>query len=181
MAEDNIMLESVRYMFVIDDDPVQTEMIKDYLKERYIFEMKTYENGEDAMADVKKFKPEIVVLDYHLSSSDENAKNGVEVLKEIKQLSPETKVIMFSGQDNINIALDSMRNGAYDYIIKGETAFNKMETTVNRLGEMHKMAAVNTAQKRTITFLFIIIALIIVVGVLYFFNSAKFDNGLLNK
>ena len=176
MAEDNIMLESVRFMFVIDDDPVQTEMIKDYLKERYIFEMKTYENGEDAMADVKKLKPEIVVLDYHLSSSDPNAKNGVEVLKEIKQLSPETKVIMFSGQDNINIALDSMRNGAYDYIIKGETAFNKMETTVNRLGEMHKMAAVNTAQKRTITFLAVILILVILAGVYYLLNTEHVDN-----
>jgi DNA-binding NtrC family response regulator len=138
--------------------------------------MKTYENGEDAMADVKKLKPEIVVLDYHLSSSDPNAKNGVEVLKEIKQLSPETKVIMFSGQDNINIALDSMRNGAYDYIIKGETAFNKMETTVNRLGEMHKMAAVNIAQKRTITFLAIILILVILAGVYYLLNTEHVDN-----
>ena len=169
MADDNIMLEDSRHMFVIDDDPVQTEMIKDYLKDRYIFELKTYENGELAMPDIIKLKPEIVVLDYHLSSNNPQAKNGVEVLKEIKQASPTTKVIMFSAQDNINIALDSMRNGAYDYIIKGETAFNKMENTVNRLGEMHKLEAVNTAQKRTILFLVIFILIIIALGVLYYF------------
>jgi hypothetical protein len=67
-----------------------------------------------------------------------------------------------------------MRNGAYDYIIKGETAFNKMETTVNRLGEMHKLEAVNTAQKRTITFLAVIIGLIVLMGVLYFYFGAPF-------
>jgi DNA-binding NtrC family response regulator len=96
------------------------------------------------------------------------------VLKQIKQISSQTKVIMFSAQDNINIALESMRNGAYDYIIKGETAFNKMETTVNRLGEMHKLEAVNTAQKRTITFLAVIIGLIVLMGVLYFYFGAPF-------
>lgn len=172
MADDNIMLENVRYMFVIDDDPVQTAMISDYLKERYIFELKTYENGEDAMTDVSGLKPEIVVLDYHLNSSNSGAKNGIEILKDIKKLSPETKVIMFSGQDNINIALESMRNGAYDYIIKGETAFNKMENTVNRLGEMHKMEAVNIAQKRTIIFLAVALSIFVLLGVLYFFFGA---------
>lgn len=172
MDNDNIMLEDVRYMFIIDDDPVQVEMIKDYLGERYVFELKVYENGEAALPDVERLKPEIVVLDYHLSSNNPGAKNGIEVLKEIKRIHPETKVIMFSGQDNIDIALESMRNGAYDYIIKGETAFNKMENTVNRLGEMHKLESVNVAQRRTITFLSVVIGLIVLVGILYYFFGA---------
>jgi DNA-binding NtrC family response regulator len=79
---------------------------------------------------------------------------------------------MFSGQDNIDIALESMRNGAYDYIIKGETAFNKMENTVNRLGEMHKLESVNVAQRRTITFLSVVIGVIVLLGVLYYFIGA---------
>lgn len=172
MDNDNIMLEDVRYMFIIDDDPVQVEMIKDYLGERYVFELKVYENGESALPDVERLKPEIVVLDYHLNSSNPGAKNGIEVLKEIKRLNAATKVIMFSGQDNIDIALESMRNGAYDYIIKGETAFNKMENTVNRLGEMHKLESVNVAQRRTITFLSVVIGLIVLLGILYYFLGA---------
>jgi DNA-binding NtrC family response regulator len=174
MASENYMLENVRYMFIIDDDPIQVEMIKDYLGERYIFELKVYEDGEKAMKDIEAFKPEIVVLDYHLNSNNPNAKNGVEVLKEIKRINPPTKVIMFSAQDNIDIALESMRNGAYDYIIKGETAFNKMENTVNRLGEMHKLESMNTAQKRTITFLGVVLGLFVVLGVLYLFYGAPF-------
>lgn len=174
MSNENYMLENVRYMFIVDDDPVQVEMIKDYLGERYIFELKVYEDGEAALKDVPTLKPEIVVLDYHLSSNNPAAKNGVEVLKEIKKLNPTTKVIMFSGQDNIDIALESMRNGAYDYIIKGETAFNKMENTVNRLGEMHKLESMNIAQKRTITFLAVVLGLFVVAGVLYLFYGAPF-------
>ena len=172
MDNDNIMLEDVRFMFIIDDDPVQVEMIKDYLGERYVFELKVYENGEAALPDISLLKPEIVVLDYHLSSNNPSAKNGIEVLKEIKRLNPASKVIMFSGQDNIDIALESMRNGAYDYIIKGETAFNKMENTVNRLGEMHKLESVNVAQRRTITFLSVVIGVIVLLGILYYFVGA---------
>lgn len=173
MAE-NLMLEKFRYMFIIDDDPVQTEMIKDYMSERYIFDLKVFENGDDAMDDVEKLKPEIIVLDYHLNSQKPDARNGVEVLKDIKSKSPHTRVIMFSGQDNINIALDSMRNGAYDYIIKGETAFNKMENTVNRLGEMHKLEAINKAQKKTITVLGVAISIFVILGILYYFYGAPF-------
>jgi DNA-binding NtrC family response regulator len=149
-------------------------MIKDYLKDRYIFDIRVFDSGEAAMEQIQQLKPEIVVLDYHLNANNPGAKNGIEVLKQIKQINSQTKVIMFSAQDNINIALESMRNGAYDYIIKGETAFNKMETTVNRLGEMHKLEAVNTAQKRTITFLAVIIGLIVLMGVLYFYFGAPF-------
>lgn len=178
MASENYTLENVRYMFIIDDDPVQVEMIKDYLGERYIFELKVYENGETAMKDVESLKPEIVILDYHLNSANPTAKNGVEVLKEIKIINPATKVIMFSAQDNIDIALESMRNGAYDYIIKGETAFNKMENTVNRLGEMHKLESMNIAQKRTITFLAIMLGIFIVLGVLYlYYGAPMFEKG----
>jgi len=175
---DNLTLENVRYMFVIDDDPVQTEMIKDYLKERYVFELKTFADGESALAEVERLKPEMAVLDYHLNSNNASAKNGIDVLKEIKRLSPETRVIMFTGEDNINVALESMRNGAYDYIIKGETAFNKIENTVNRLGEMHRLEAVNVAQKRTILFLSIGIGIIILLAILYAVLGSPFKHEL---
>ncbi|MBK7690442.1 MAG: hypothetical protein IPJ31_04775 [Bacteroidetes bacterium] len=54
-------------------------------------------------------------------------------------------------------------------ILLKETAFNKMETTVNRLGEMHKLESINTAQKRTIMILSIVIAAALALGILYFF------------
>ena len=174
---DNLSLENSRHMFVIDDDPVQTEMIKDYLNERYVFTLKTYSDGEAALSDLVIFHPEMIVLDYHLNSNTPSAKNGIEVLKEIKKLSPATKVIMFTGEDNINVARESMRNGAYDYIIKGETAFNKIENTVNRLGEMHRLEAVTIAQKRTILFLSVGIGVIVVLAILYALLGSPFKYG----
>jgi two-component system, OmpR family, response regulator len=171
MAEQPIELEHVRYMFIIDDDEFQREMIKDYMVERYLFEVKTYETGEAAYTDIKNLKPEIIVLDYHLNSHDSNAADGVAVLKEIKKLSPVTEVVMFTGEDKLDTALSSMRNGAFDYVVKGESAFHKIETVIDKLGERHKVYAINLAQKRTITFLASVIGLIIIGAIIYFLKA----------
>lgn len=173
MAEKPLELEHVRYMFVIDDDEIQREMIKDYMMERYLFTIKTYDNGEDAYSDIKALKPEIVILDYYLNSHNANAANGLDVLKEIKTTSPITEVVMFTGEDKLDVALGSMRNGAFDYVVKGESAFNKIENVINTLGERHKALVIQSAQKRTISFLIGVICLILTGALIYFFKSKE--------
>lgn len=51
-----------RYVFLVDDEPIQNEMLKDYLSERFIYEFKTFENGEDALQNMN-LKPEVIILD----------------------------------------------------------------------------------------------------------------------
>jgi two-component system, OmpR family, response regulator len=165
MANLDYTVEHVRYMFIIDDDAVQREMIKDYMADRYKFDIKTFEDGESAFDAVSKFKPEIMVLDYHLNAQNPSAKNGVDVLKQIKSLSPNTAVVMFTGEDKLETALESMRNGAYDYVVKGESAFNKIEKVINNLGENHRLLIINQSQKRTITFLGVALAIIVAIAI----------------
>ena len=172
MAEKVINLEHMRYMFIIDDDAVQREMIKDYMAERYLFNIKIFDNGEEAMHEIDTDKPEIIVLDYHLNAHNPSAKNGIDILKEIKEKSPASEVVMFTGEDKLDTAIASMRNGAFDYVVKGESAFNKIEKVINTLGERHRMQAINTAQKRTIAFLITVIGLIIL-GTILFYMSGK--------
>ncbi len=158
--------KSKRYLFLVDDEPIQNEMLKDYLNERFLFETKIFENGEDALQNMH-LNPEIIVLDYHLSAHKKDAKNGVEVLKLIKDAHPESQVIVLSGQDKIDVAIDTMKYGAYDYVIKGESAFSRIENLINNLGELHKMKAINKGYRNTIAMLVTVISLI-VLGVIYF-------------
>ena len=122
--------ETNRSIFLVDDEPIQNEMLKDYLSERFLYDIKTFDNGEDALKNMGE-NPYIVVLDYHLSAHNPKAKNGVEILKTLKESYPETQVIMLSGQDQLEVAIDSMKYGAYDYVVKGETAFSRMENIIN--------------------------------------------------
>ena len=164
--------DSKHTVFLVDDEPIQNEMLKDYLSERFLFNIKTFDNGEDALKSMNQ-NPDIVVLDYHLSASKPNAKNGVEILKAIKENHPEVEVIMLSGQDKIDVAVDSMKYGAYDYVVKGETAFSRMENILNNVSELHKVKVINSAYKKTIILLSVVIGLIVLMALyLMFFTNA---------
>lgn len=156
-----------RYVFIVDDEPIQNEMLKDFLTERYLYTINVYENGEAALKDMH-LRPEIVVLDYHLSGSNRDAMDGVQVLKAIKESNPETQVIMLSGQDKIEVAIDTMKYGAFDYVVKGESAFSRVENIINNASEIHKLKVINASQKKAITFLVAVISLIFL-GSIYMF------------
>jgi len=166
------MATNKRYIFLVDDEPIQNEMLKDYMNERFVYETRTFDNGEDMLQNMH-LNPEIVVLDYHLSAHKPEAKNGVEILKLLKDKHPETQVIMLSGQDKIDVAIDSMKYGAYDYVVKGETAFSRTENILNNIGELQKMKTINKGYKNTIIIMSIVLATIIALSLyLYFFTDA---------
>jgi len=156
--------QSTRYIFLVDDEPIQNEMLKDYISERFQYKIKTYENGESAIKDMN-LDPEIVVLDFHLNSHLANAQNGVEVLKKIKELQPATQVIMLSGQDKLDVAVDSMKHGAYDYVIKGETAFSRMENVLNNINELSNAKAANTSYKKIVTSLYVALGVLVLLSI----------------
>jgi two-component system OmpR family response regulator len=161
-----------RYLFLVDDEPIQNEMLKDYLNERFLYEVKVFDNGEEAMQNMH-LNPEIVVLDYHLSSQNRDAKNGVEILKAMKDQYPNTQIIVLSGQDKIDVAVDTMKYGAYDYVVKGESAFSRIENVINNASELHKMRTINKGQRNTILMLSTVIGLIIIASVYFLIIKPK--------
>jgi DNA-binding NtrC family response regulator len=159
--------KNTNIIFLVDDEPIQNEMLKDYISERFNYEIKTYTSGEDAIKDLH-LNPDVVVLDFHLNSHIPTAKNGVEVLKDIKALVPATQVIMLSGQDKLDVAVDSMKYGAYDYVIKGETAFSRTENILNNIKELRNLKASNNSYKTmTMVLTIAVIACCIISLVLY--------------
>jgi len=163
------MATDKRYIFLVDDEPIQNEMLKDYLNERFVYEIKTFDNGEEMLQNMH-LNPEIVVLDFHLNAHNTNAKNGIEILKTVKDNYPQVQVIMISGQDKIDVAVDSMKYGAYDYVVKGETAFSRTENILNNISELHKAKTINKAYKRTITVLSVTLIIIVALAIYFRFN-----------
>lgn len=154
--------QSTRFIFLVDDEPIQNEMLKDYISERFLYQIKTYESGEAVLADMH-LNPEIIVLDFHLNSHRPDAENGVDVLKKIKAQNSQAQVIMLSGQDKLEVAIDSMKHGAYDYVVKGETAFSRMENILNNINELSSVRAANNNYKKVNTLLYI--SLVVVIGI----------------
>lgn len=156
-----------RYVFLVDDDSFQNELLKDHLSEHFTYEFKTFDNGEDALKEMN-LNPEVVILDYHLNNDNPLAKNGLDVLKEIKQASPSTDVIMISGQDKIEVAVDTMKYGAFDYVVKGPSAFTRTENILNNISEIHQMRIINQGYRNTILMLSIVIGLILLLAIYMF-------------
>lgn len=163
---------STRYVFLVDDEPIQNEMLKDYLSERFLYNFKMFSSGEEALNNMQ-LDPEIIVLDYHLNAHDPGAQNGVQILKEIKEKYPAVQVVMVSGQDKIQVAVDSMKYGAYDYIVKGETAFSRMENTLNRIGELHTAKSMHSSYRKGVIFLGIAFVCILILSIYLLMNGSK--------
>jgi two-component system, OmpR family, response regulator len=158
--------KSDQYIFLVDDEPIQNEMLKDFLSEKFDYAIKTYDNGESALKDIQQLRPQLIVLDYHLNAHLPEARNGIDVLKMFKDAYADAKVIMLSGQDRIEVAIDSMKYGAFDYVIKGETAFSRMENIINYIGQVESIQAANKTYKNII--IGFIIAFILVIAASFY-------------
>ncbi|MBC8046289.1 MAG: response regulator [Fimbriimonadaceae bacterium] len=120
-------------VFIVDDEPMHAQMMEDYLKQKFpSFTIYKYSTGEECNENMDK-NPGIIILDYHLNAIDKSARNGAQILEHIRRKYEDTVVIMISGQDKIEVAVDCMRVGAYDYITKNETAFIRTENAISRL------------------------------------------------
>jgi len=72
---------------------------------------------EDAVEKFLKTKPDIVTMDIHMPSRD-GLKSGVDACKAIKEINPETKVIMVTALGHRKSVIDAIKAGANDYIVK---------------------------------------------------------------
>jgi CheY-like chemotaxis protein len=124
-----------RTVFLVEDEPLQRQLMLDYLKGKFTLDLHDFGSGEEALNNLH-LKPEIIILDYHLNSSDPEASNGIEVLKKIREVLPLTQVIMLSSQDKISVSVDCMKHGAFDYIVKGDSAFSRLQHIFGNLDEM---------------------------------------------
>ena len=126
-------------LYIVDDDPMHSQMMHDHIQKKHNFQIKTFSTGEDAVEAMNGIQPGIVVLDYHLDSVKAGARNGVEILQFLKKNYPDTDVIMFSGQDKIDVAVDSMQYGAIDYVVKNESAFVRTEHAIQRIADKYRL------------------------------------------
>lgn len=98
-------------IFLIDDEESIRRGISMNLKQDY--KIQSFSNAEDAIEHIRSESPDLVLLDIGLPGMD-----GIEALQEIKNIDPKILVIMVTGFEDIESVISSMKQGAYDYIIK---------------------------------------------------------------
>jgi len=101
-----------KLVFIVDDEPSILTLLNHWVKNQWNYKVKTFERGYDMLENLLD-NPDLVLLDIMLPDI-----NGTEVLKQIKQTNPKLPVIMLSAQGSIDVALESIKIGAYDYFPK---------------------------------------------------------------
>ncbi len=132
---------------IVDDDPSMCEMIRDTIEKKLPgATVNVYNTGEDALAAITS-EPDIAVLDYQLDTIKPDAMNGIQILSKLKARYANLPVIFLTGQDRIEVASNTIKYGAYDYIVKNETAFHKLELAFTQLANLRTLKKSNGFQK----------------------------------
>lgn len=113
--------------FIVDDDPFCSSAYEQHLNNIGFYDIYYFQNGDECL-DNLFLKPDIILLDHNMDNL-----SGFEVLKKIKRFDPNIYVVMISGQDEINVAVESLKYGAFDYVIKDNSVCEKLNEIIQRI------------------------------------------------
>jgi len=111
-------------IFIVEDNEWYNRLLVHNLSLNPDFEVVSFFNGWDCINNLDK-NPDLVTLDFRLPDI-----SGIEVLKRIKQQNYETQVILISEQDDIDVVVELLKEGAYDYIVKSNDIKERLHNTI---------------------------------------------------
>ena len=122
-------------ILLVDDEEQFVESLADRLRLRN-YNVTTCLNGTDAIAQLEQLNFDVVILDVQMPDI-----NGLEVLKRIKEMKPLTEVLMLSGHAEVENAIEGMKSGAFDFLIKpaeSDELFAKINKAYERKAEQEQ-------------------------------------------
>jgi len=130
-------------ILVVDDEGDFLETLMNRLKKRNIGTIGCA-SGEEAVRLAKQHQFDVVILDIKMPGG----MDGIETLREIKRIRPETEVILLTGHASLETSVEGMKQGAYDYLLKPIRLEDLLEKLVQALER--KGSAENRAQSEEI-------------------------------
>lgn len=103
-------------ILIVDDESAVRESLEELLRME-TFQAESAGSGEDALKVLSEVKYDLVLLDIKMPGID-----GVEVMHQIKKYHPDTRIIIITGYGSLDSAIESIRSGAQDYMLKPYTA-----------------------------------------------------------
>jgi DNA-binding NarL/FixJ family response regulator len=121
-------------IFIVEDNTLYNKLVASHLRMNKFQRIECFFSGEECLLNLYK-KPDIIIQDFHMGGI-----NGVEVLRRSKKINPTTEFIFLSGNDNYEIAANTIKYGAYDYLVKDRSALKKLVDAINNIIKIHSIA-----------------------------------------
>ncbi len=116
-------------IFVVEDDPMYAKLLAYHLGQNPDYDIEVFNDGKSCISNLYK-NPSVVTLDYTLPDT-----SGMEVLKKIKAFNQDLPVLIISGQEDIGTAVQLLKEGAYDYIVKDNDTKDRLWNAIRNLRE----------------------------------------------
>jgi two-component system NtrC family response regulator len=131
------MNTSIRIL-VVDDEASQRELVSGYLKKQG-YQVLAASGGEQALEIFRREAVELILTDQRMPDL-----SGLELLKAARLLNPETQVIVMTAYGNVEAAVEAMKEGAIDYLIK-PLNLDELRQKIQRIVERHRLYSENLA------------------------------------
>jgi len=118
-------------LLIADDEPEIRDILEEFLCERY--ECRTVGSAEEVLAQLRTEKFDLIISDINMEGM-----SGLEMIPHVARLAPEAVIIMVSGEQNIECAIEALRAGAFDYVTK-PFDLRHVEVAVERAREHHEL------------------------------------------
>lgn len=114
-------------IFVVEDNEWYNKLLVHNLSLNPDFQVKSFFNGKDLL-DALHEQPNVVTIDYRLPDT-----NGEALLEKVKSINDSIEVVVISEQEDIKTAVDLLKAGAYDYLVKTKDIRDSLLNTVNHI------------------------------------------------
>ncbi|WP_461130926.1 response regulator [Spirosoma aerophilum] len=120
-------------IFVVDDDPFCQKIYEQHLHQLGYSQVRLFSDGQSCLNLLTEL-PDVIFLDYQMEPLD-----GLEVLRKIKRFNPDIYLVVISAQEDLQVAVNALKYGAFDYIIKGHDDFAKMDTVLKKIQDVRAL------------------------------------------
>jgi DNA-binding NtrC family response regulator len=120
-------------IFLVDDDQFSLGIYEQYIRNLGYNDLQIFDNGTSCLNKLTD-QPDVIFLDHGM-----DILNGIEVLKKIKRFNPNIFVVFVSGQEDIQTAVNSLKYGAFDYIVKGQNDIDRFQKVLNKILEVREL------------------------------------------
>ncbi len=147
-------------IFIVQENLIYKELIVGYLQQKKYTNLKTFKTADECLKSISQ-KPDIIVLDYSFQGI-----TGLELMKRVKAEYPEIDFIFLSGQNDVEVAVNIMKMGAADYVVKNNNAPEALVKSIQYLLSKNQVQKVKKGYQVGVIGFFIMLFLIIMIIIL---------------
>lgn len=110
-------------IFLVDDNALYLKNLEIAFSSKSYYKVYTFATGELCLSQMA-LNPDIIILDYYLNSIKKDARNGLELLKNIRGINSEVPVVFLSAETNPTVTQNCLDNNASEFIVKDDISFS---------------------------------------------------------